>query len=61
MDELIPLDELLLKLYFADNQTDSESLRRDFPCGSQVKNLPANARDIHLMLGLRKPHMPWNN
>ena len=30
-----------------------------FPCGSVVKNLPANAGDAGSIPDLGKPHMPW--
>ena len=33
----------------------------DFLGGSVLKNLPANARDMCLIPGLARVHMPWNN
>ena len=33
----------------------------DFPGGSVVKNLPANAGDKGLSPGAGRPHMPWSN
>ena len=41
----------------------SPSLKKEvfsFPGGPEVKNLPCNARDIGLILGLGRLHMPWN-
>ena len=32
-----------------------------FLCGSVVKNLPAKARDMGLILGPGGSHMTWNN
>ena len=34
---------------------------RGFPCGSMVKNLPANAEDTGSTPGPGNSHMPWNN
>ena len=34
---------------------------RDFPGGSVVKNLPANAGDMGLIPYLRRSHMPWSS
>ena len=34
---------------------------RDFPGGAVYKNLPANAGDTGLILGLGRSHMPWSN
>ena len=38
-------------------------MSRDFPGGTVVKNLPANAGDMGLIpgLGLGRPHMPRSN
>ena len=33
---------------------------RGFPGGSVVKNLPANAGDMSLILDLERSHMPQN-
>ena len=33
----------------------------DIPGGPVVKNLPANAGDTDLILGLGRSHMPWDN
>ena len=33
----------------------------DFPGGSVVKNLPANAGDTGSSPGLGRSHMPWSN
>ena len=32
-----------------------------FPGGSVGKNPPANAKDMGLIPGLGRPHMPWNS
>ena len=32
-----------------------------FPGGAVVENLPANAGDTGLSLGLGRSHMPWSN
>ena len=32
-----------------------------FPCGSVVKNLPANAGDIGSIADLGRPHIPQSN
>ena len=37
------------------------SKMRDFPGGSVVKNLPANAGDMGSSPGLGRSHMPWSN
>ena len=34
---------------------------RDFICGPVVKNPPANARDVGLIPGLGRSHVPWSN
>ena len=34
---------------------------RDFPGGSVVKNLPANARDTGSSPGPGRSHMPWSS
>ena len=39
----------------------SESSERDFPGGSVVKNLPANAEDTGSIPGLGRSHMPESN
>ena len=39
----------------------SESSERDFPDGSVVKNLPANAEDTGSIPGLGRSHMPESN
>ena len=36
----------------------SESSERDFPGGSVVKNLPANAEDTDSIPGLGRSHVP---
>ena len=33
----------------------------DFPSGTVVKNLPANAGDMGSIFGLRRFHMLWNS
>ena len=33
----------------------------DFPGGTVVKNLPANAGDMGLIPGPGRSHMPWSN
>ena len=33
----------------------------DSPAGPVVENLPANAGDMALILGLGKFHIPWGN
>ena len=35
--------------------------RRDFPGGTVVKNLPANAGDTGSSPGPGRSHMPWSN
>ena len=40
---------------------DLKTKQGGFPCGSVVKNLPANAGDIGLIPGPGRFHMPWNN
>ena len=35
--------------------------KRDFPGGTVVKNLPANAGDTGSSPGLGRSHMPWSN
>ena len=35
--------------------------KQGFPGGSVVKNLPANAGDMGLVLDLGRPHMPWSD
>ena len=37
------------------------SLSRDFPGGSVVKNPPSNAGDMGSVPGPGRSHMPWNN
>jgi len=32
-----------------------------FPDGLVVKNLPASAEDMGLILGVGRSHMPWSN
>ena len=34
---------------------------KDFPGGTVVKNLPANAGDTGSRPGLGRSHMPWSN
>ena len=34
---------------------------QDFPCGSAVQNLPANASDKGSIPDLGRFHMPWSN
>ena len=36
-------------------------VKRDFPGGTVVKNLPANAGDKGLIPGLGSSHMTWSN
>ena len=41
---------------------DSKMLKRDFPGGPVVKNLPANAGDVgQFLVGELRPHMPGGN
>ena len=40
---------------------NSKCHKSDFPGGSVVKNLPANAGDTDPTSGLGRSHMPWNN
>ena len=35
--------------------------KQGIPGGSVLKNLPANAGDMGLILGPGRPHMPWSN
>ena len=37
------------------------SIFRDFPGGTVVKNLPANAGDTGSIPGPGRSHMPWSN
>ena len=39
----------------------SEVVPGDFPGGTVVKNLPANARDTGSSPGLGRSHMLWSN
>ena len=46
------------------NETKSwffKKRNRDFPGGTVVKNLPANAGDTGSSPGPGRPHMPWSN
>ena len=43
-----------------DNLVKKKNLR-DFPGGSVVKNLPANAGDTGSSPGPGRSHMPWSN
>ena len=49
--------------YFAPSirNTAKRLILGDFPHGTVVKNLPANAKDTCLILGLGRSHMPWSN
>ena len=38
-----------------------ETMVRDFPGGTGVKNLPANAGDTGSSPGPGRSHMPWSN
>jgi len=38
-----------------------EGKDRDFPGGSMVKNLSANAGDMGLIPDLGRSHMPWSH
>lgn len=49
----------LTPLQSGSHPQDSKS--RDFPGGPVVKNPPANARDMSLIPGLRRSHMPRGN
>ena len=44
-----------------NNRYVHESSNMGFPCGSVVKNLPANAGDTGSIPGLGGSHMPWSN
>ena len=39
----------------------SKVAKEDFPGGPMVKNLPVNAGDTGLILGLGRSHIPWGN
>ena len=41
--------------------TEFKNTLLDFPCGSVVKNLPANAGDIDLIPDLKRSHMLQSN
>ena len=41
--------------------THKKKKSRDFPGGTVVKNLPANAGDVGLIPGPGRSHMPWSN
>ena len=43
------------------SQVHQEYIYRDFPGGTVVKNLPANAGDMGLIPGPGRSHMPWSN
>ena len=40
---------------------DIKGKARDFPDGTVEKNLPANARNMGLIPGLGRLHMPWSS
>ena len=46
---------------FADIKVGIRILKLDFPGGTVVKNLPANAGDTGSIPGLGRSHMPWSN
>ena len=46
---------------WAENTKSIKSKTLDFPGSSVVKNLPSNAGDTGLILGMGGSHMPWGN
>ena len=46
---------------FNRNLESIKNDKQDFPGGSVVKNLPANAGDTGSIPGLGRSHMPWSN
>ena len=54
-DVLFPLESILAISVFKN------FILLDFPSGTMVKNLPANAGDTGLTPGLGRSHMPWSN
>ena len=44
-----------------DGATSQETWVGDFPGGTVVKNLPANAGDVSSIPALGRSHIPWSN
>ena len=55
------LNKILLNNQWVKEVKRKKNTLRDFPGGTVVKNLPANAGDMGSIPGLGRSHMPWSS